>query len=177
MDTPENEQQQPTTTVGQDSVNEQIQALQQQLTDAEARAAAARDAQLRAMADLDNIRKRSEREMQNSRKFGQEKVLSDLLGVCDSLELGLKAAGEGADAKMIEGMELTLKQLLSVLEKHGVSVIEPVGQPFNPDHHEAMGMVPSNEMPPNHVVSVMQKGYLLHERLLRPAMVMVSRAG
>jgi molecular chaperone GrpE len=153
-------------------------ALQAQLADAEARASAAKDAQLRAIAELDNTRRRLEREAGISLKFAAEKLLGELLAVCDSLELGLKAAAaaEGPAVALAEGMQLTYRQLLSVLEKNGVREIDPQGQPFNPDFHQAMSMQDSSEVPANHVLSVMQKGYSLHERLLRPAMVIVARA-
>ncbi|QHS09427.1 nucleotide exchange factor GrpE [Sinimarinibacterium sp. NLF-5-8] len=161
----------------QPSIEIDVEILQQRLQEAEAQAQAAKDAQLRSMAELENTRRRLERDAQNSLKFANEKIISELLAVCDSLELGLKAAA-GADATarpLIEGVELTQRQLLSVLEKHGVKPIDPLGQPFNPEHHEAMSMVPSADTPANHVAGVMQKGYLLHERLLRPAMVMVAK--
>ena len=105
-------------------------------------------------------------------------MLGDLLGVIDSLELGLKAAAvpEASARSIAEGLGLTHRQLLSFLDKHGVKVLDPAGQPFNPELHEAVSAVESAEVPPNHVVAVMQKGYRLHERLLRPAMVMVARA-
>jgi molecular chaperone GrpE len=156
----------------------EIAALSQELEQARAEVAAAKDAQLRAAADLENTRRRLERDAASSLKFANERVLGDLLAVADSLELGLKAAGEGeGSAKALaDGMQLTYRQLMSVLEKHGVKQIDPTGQPFNPDHHQAMTLAESAELPPNHVVSTMQKGYLLHERLLRPAMVVVSRA-
>lgn len=159
-------------------LNAAIDALRTQLADAEARANAARDAQIRAVAEADNVRKRAEREMDNTRKYGAERVLGDLLAICDSVELGLKAAtSPDASAKAIaDGLELTYKQLLSFLDKHGVKLVDPTGEPFNPDWHEAMSMVPSADVAPNHVLSVMQKGYRLHERLLRPAMVIVARA-
>lgn len=148
------------------------------LAEAEAKAAAARDAQLRAVADLDNVRKRAEREIGNASKYSAEKLLGELLGVADSLDLGLAAAAkpEAQVAALLEGMKLTQKQLLSLLEKNGVKPVDPRGQPFNPELHEAVTMVPSAELPPNHVVDVMQKGYRLHDRLLRPAMVVVSKA-
>lgn len=154
-----------------------IAALQIELEQAQAQAAAARDAQLRAAADLENTRRRLERDATSSLKFATEKLLGELLAVCDSLELGLKAAaGEGPAKALADGMQLTYKQLVSVLEKNGVKQLDPAGQPFNPDHHQAMTMAESAELPANHVLSVLQKGYLLHERLLRPAMVVVSRA-
>lgn len=156
----------------------ELDALKSRLAQAEAQAQAAKDAQLRALADMENTRRRLERDAQNSLKYGAEKLLGELLGVCDSLELGLKAAGaaEGPAQALAEGMQLTYRQLMSVLEKHGVKQIDPAGQPFNPDFHQAMTMVESADVAPNHVLSVMQKGYALHDRLLRPAMVVVARA-
>jgi len=156
-----------------------VTALTAQLIDAEARVAAAKDAQLRALAELDNTRRRLEREAQTSLKYANENLLRQLLEVADSLELGLKAA-EGADqlqAKaLIEGKQLTYRQLMALLEKNGVRQLDPKGEAFNPDSHQAVSMVESEEVPPNHVVEVMQKGYRLHDRLLRPAMVVVARA-
>lgn len=159
---------------------DEIARLSALLTDAEARAATARDVQLRAMAELENTRRRLEREAQTSLRYANENLLRELLGVCDSLELGLKAA-EGADPQtqakaLIEGKQLTYRQLLALLEKYGVQPVDPQGQPFNPDLHQAMTLVESAEVQPNHVVEVMQKGYRLHERLLRPAMVVVAKA-
>ena len=161
-----------------DAVNDaaaEIAALRAKLAEAEK---AAQEARARAAAEFDNLRKRLEREAETSKKYGAERLLGELLGVSDSLELGLKAAqAPEASAQSIgEGMALTHKQLHAFFEKHGVKVVDPAGQPFNPEHHEAVSMVPSAEVPPNHVLSVMQKGYRLHERLLRPAMVMVAKA-
>jgi molecular chaperone GrpE len=161
----------------------QLEQAQSQLEQAQAQAAAAKDTQLRAVAELDNVRRRIEREAANSLKFANEKLLGELLSVCDSLELGLKAAaGEaqgsspGPAQAVAAGLQLTYRQLMAVLEKYGVRVVDPSGQPFNPDLHQAMTMAESAEVPANHVLSVMQKGYQLHERLLRPAMVVVARA-
>lgn len=153
-------------------------ALASRLTEAEASAAAANDAKLRAIADLDNVRKRAEREITNAAKYSAEKLLGELLGVADSLDLGLAAAAkpQAQIAALVEGMKLTQKQVLSLLEKNGVKQVDPRGQPFNPELHEAVTMLPSADLPPNHVVDVMQKGYRLHDRLLRPAMVVVSKA-
>jgi len=161
---------------GAEPVSE-LDALKAQLSEAQAQAAAAKESQLRAAADLENARRRIERDAANSLKFATEKLLGELLAVCDSLELGLKAADnqDGATKAMADGMQLTYRQLMSVLEKHGVRQLDPTGQPFNPDHHQAMTMAEATDLPPNHVLSTMQKGYLLHERLLRPAMVIVTR--
>lgn len=168
----------PETGAPEQSADTELQALQERLAEAEAAAQSARDAHMRLLAELDNVRKRTERETHNAAKYGAEKLLGELLGICDSLELGLKAAEspEAQLALLVEGMQLTQKQLFSVLEKHGVSQVNPVGEPFNPDFHEAISMVPSPEVAPNHVLNVMQKGYRLHDRLLRPAMVVVARA-
>lgn len=158
---------------------DELDVLRAQINDAETRAAAAKEAQLRAIADLENTRRRLERDAASSFKYATEKLLTELLAVTDSFELGLKAAAEAVDTSakaMGEGMQLTYRQLMSVLEKHGVKQIDPLGQPFDPDFHQAMTMAPSNEVPANHVLSVMQKGYSLHDRLLRPAMVVVARA-
>jgi len=148
-----------------------IAALEQQL-------AAARDQHLRTLAELDNVRKRAEREIQAGAKYGAEKLLNELLAVCDSLELGLRAAAapEASAKSIADGLTLTQKQLTAVLEKHGVKAVDAHGQPFNSEHHEAVSMVPSAEVPPNHVLNVMQTGYRLHDRLLRPAMVVVAKA-
>jgi molecular chaperone GrpE len=156
----------------------ELTALRARVAEAEKQAAAFRDQQLRAVAELDNVRKRADRDVATAHKYGADRVLGDLLPVCDSLELGMQAASaEHATAKTIaEGLGLTHRQLHGFLEKQGVRPVDPVGQAFNPDLHEAVSTVESHEVPPNHVVSVMQKGYRLHERLLRPAMVVVARA-
>lgn len=152
--------------------------LAAQLAEAQAQAAAAKDAQLRALADLENTRRRLEREAQTTAKYAAENLLRELINICDSLELGLKAASaaEGPAQALAEGMQITHRQLLALLEKNGVKALDPQGQPFNPDQHQAMSLVESAQVAPNHVVTVLQKGYSLHERLLRPAMVMVAKA-
>ena len=156
----------------------QLDALHQKLAEAEAAAAAAKDQALRAAAELDNVRKRAEREIETARKYGTERVLGDLRAITDSLELGLKAANapEASAQSIGEGMAITHKQLLQMMDKYGVAVVDPAGQPFNPDLHEAVSAIPSSDVPPNHVLGVMQKGYRLRDRLLRPAMVMVAKA-
>jgi len=153
----------------------EIAALRAKLTEAEK---AAQEARVRAAAEFDNVRKRLEREAETSKKYGAERLLGELLGVSDSLELGLKASqAPDASAKSIsEGLVLTHKQLHAFFDKHGVKVVDPAGQPFNPELHEAVSAVESADVAPNHVLSVMQKGYRLHERLLRPAMVVVAKA-
>jgi molecular chaperone GrpE len=133
---------------------------------------------MRIQAEMENSRRRAERDVENAHKYGLEKFAIALLPVKDSLEMGL-AAAEGSDHevadKLREGTELTLKMLTGVLEKFGVKEVNPQGEPFNAELHQAMMMQPSEEYPPNTVTAVMQKGYVLNERLIRPAMVMVSK--
>ena len=132
---------------------------------------------LRAQAEQDNMRKRAERDVENAHKYGLERFATELLPVVDSLEMGLAAATDDADASNIrEGTELTLKMFKDVMEKFGIEQIDPTGQPFNPEQHQAMTLQPTDEVPPDTVTSVMQKGYTLNDRLLRPAMVIVSKA-
>lgn len=155
-----------------------IEQLAEQLTEATRRADENWDKFLRTQAELENLRRRSEKDLQNANKYALERFAKELLSVVDSLELGLQAAvGETSDvAKLREGMELTLKQLSSVLEKFGIRAVDPMGEKFNPDLHQAMAMQPTADMEPNTVVKVFQKGYLLHDRLLRPAMVVIAQA-
>lgn len=154
-----------------------IKAIKKQLEEAQRTAQKNWDAVLRGRAELENFRKRSERELENAHKFGLERIVSELLPVKDSLELGL-AAGEGDDAraaKLREGMELTLKMFSVVLEKFGVREINPEGEDFNPEYHQAMTVQEADGKAPNSVVSVIQKGYLLNDRLIRPALVIVAK--
>ncbi len=133
---------------------------------------------VRAKAELENLRKRHDRDLSSAHKYALERFVNELLPVHDSLELGLKAAQEeNADvAKLNEGTELTLNLFASVMEKFNVVAIDPVGEPFNPELHQAMAMQPVEGVEPNTVVTVVQKGYSLNERLVRPAMVIVSQA-
>jgi len=134
---------------------------------------------LRVQAELENSQRRAKRDVEHAHKFALEKFAQELLPVKDSLEMGL-AAAEGSDHevadKLREGTELTLKMLGSAMEKFGIKEVNPQGEPFNPEWHQAMTMQESAEHEPNTVLTVMQKGYLLNERLLRPAMVVVSKA-
>ena len=134
---------------------------------------------LRLQAEMDNLRKRGVRDLENAHKFALDRFVADLLPVKDSLELGLAAAQDSGDLavqKLREGTELTLKMLTQVLEKFGVREINPLGEPFDPEFHQAMTLQPSAKVPPNTVMNVFQKGYALNERLVRPAMVVVSAA-
>lgn len=150
-------------------------ALQQELEDAKRAAGEFQDRVLRMQAEMENLRKRAERDLANAHKYAIEKFASELLQVKDSLELGLNA-GEVEAEKLREGTELTLKVLVSTLKKFAIEEIDPAGEPFDPNLHQAMTTQESREHEPNTVIQVMQKGYTLHERLLRPAMVIVARA-
>jgi len=129
---------------------------------------------LRERADLENQRKRVAREVEQARRFANEKLLGELLPVFDSLDAGLAAAGEQA-SPLRDGLELTYRQLLKVATDNGLSVVDPVGQPFNPEHHQAITQADPGDAAPGSVLQVFQKGYLLNERLLRPALVVVAR--
>jgi len=134
---------------------------------------------LRARADLENARRRHERELEGARRYALESFLQELLPVIDSLELGLAAVSETDNPdveKFREGTELTLKMLLGLLEKYGVTPIYPVGEKFNPELHQAMSMQETADAEPGTVLTVVQKGYTLHDRVVRPAMVIVAKA-
>lgn len=153
-----------------------VQELKAALQRAEEQAAQNRDAYLRAAAELDNVRKRSERDLENAHKYALERFLRELLPVKDSLEAGI-AAATGAHASLCEGLEMTLKLLETQLQRFGVSEINPSrGDAFDPERHEAMTMQPSIEAAPGSVLLTVQKGYLLEDRLLRPARVIVTRS-
>jgi len=147
------------------------------LEEARAKADEHWDKVVRAQAEMDNLKKRHQRELEQAHKFGLEKFVAELLGVWDSLELGYQAAKENHDIdKLLEGTELTLKMLADTMGKFGVEQIDPQGEPFDPEKHQAMGMVEREDLPPNTVAEVIQKGYSLNGRLVRPALVMVSKA-
>ena len=154
-----------------------FEALKTQLAEAEVKAQENLDKAVRAQAELENVRRRGQRDLENAHKYGLEKFLQDLLPIQDSLEMGLEAAKlETADVgKLIEGSELILKMLADLLDKNGIESIHPLGEPFDPEHHQAMSLLESDEHAPNTVVTVMQKGYKLNDRLVRPAMVAVSK--
>ena len=145
--------------------------------DLEAELEAAKDAALRAHADAMNVQRRADQEIEKARKFALERFCGDLLSVVDNLERALESSGdEQGSAALAEGVELTRKGFMDVLAKYGVETVDPQGEPFDPETAQAMSMVEQPDVEPNSVVAVMQKGYLLNGRLLRPAMVMVSKA-
>lgn len=131
-----------------------------------------REALMRTRADMDNMQKRAEREMEKARRYQHEAIMRDLLPVIDGLEQGLENAAEGDSAR--EGLELTRKLLLKALEDHGLEVLNPEGERFDPQWHEAMSMQPSEDAKPDTVLMVLQKGYRLDDRLLRAARVIVA---
>jgi molecular chaperone GrpE len=146
------------------------------LAAAEAKATENRDSYLRAVAELDNFRKRSEREIENARKFAIERFAQELVTVGDALEAGINAGAANPGPALLEGAEATLRQLHRAFDKAGIKIIDPLGVPFDPAWHEAMVAQESREQPANTVLSVIQKGYSLNGRLLRPARVIVSKA-
>lgn len=150
--------------------------LEKKLTEAEIKAGEAWNQQLRAQAELDNIRRRAERDVSNAHKYALEKFVADQLPIVDSLDRALLSdVGDNELAKKIhEGIELTMSLFLKTLEKHGVKQVNPLGEAFNPELHQAIATQPSNEFEPNTVMEVLQKGYTLNDRLIRPALVVVS---
>ncbi|MGB2271518.1 MAG: nucleotide exchange factor GrpE [Pseudomonadales bacterium] len=157
-----------------DSLEAKLAALTEQLADA-------KDDQLRVQAEMQNLRRRAERDVESAHKFGLEKLINGLLPVLDNLDRAISAVPEdSADNEavkaLLEGVELTRKSATDVLTRFSVEVLEPFGEPFDPQFHEAMTMVPSATAEPNSVVDVLQKGYTLNGRLLRAAMVVIAKA-
>jgi molecular chaperone GrpE len=160
---------------GQDPGALDAEDLRQQLATLQEQGEQHRNDYLRAVAEMDNIRKRAQRDVEAAHRFGIERFAADLLEVRDSLELGIAAGGAGAGGPLLEGMEATLRQLDKAFEKAGITVVDPLGQPFDPEFHEAMTTQESPDQPPGTVLNVFQKGYLLNGRLLRPARVVIAR--
>jgi len=162
---------------GEETPAQSQEKLLLELQDAQAKADEHWNQLLMARADLSNAQRRAERDLANAHKFGVEKLALELIPVKDSMEMGLAAVAEGDEQdKVREGMELTLQMFSGVLDKFGVKEINPQGEKFNPDFHQAMSMQESTDIAPNTVMTVFQKGYVLNERLIRPAMVVVSKA-
>jgi molecular chaperone GrpE len=155
----------------------ELERLQLALGEAEERAKSHWEQYLRAVADLDNVRKRAQRDIEAANRYGLEKFAAELLPVRDSLELAVQNAENATDIRSLkQGQEATLQLLAKALEKLGIVTINPVGEPFDPARHEAMMAQPSNTAEPNSVLQVVQPGYELNGRLLRPARVIVSKA-
>lgn len=153
--------------------------LEQELVQAQQALTEAADQVMRAQADAQNIRRRAEQDVSKARKFALEKFAEELIPVVDNLERGLESAqNDDADVKVIrEGMEMTLSSFVTALKKFNVEPVDPQNEPFDPQLHQAMSMVENDNVEPNTVLHVMQKGYQLNGRLVRPAMVMVSKGG
>ncbi|MEX1196843.1 MAG: nucleotide exchange factor GrpE [Pseudohongiellaceae bacterium] len=154
------------------------QALQR-LTEAEEKLASQKEEVLRAHAEVHNMRRRTEQDVEKAHKYGQEKLVGELLAVIDNLERALQAVPDKEDPQvqaLYQGVELTLKSFMDTLNRFNVQSIDPEGEPFDPQRHEAMTLQENDEVEPNTVVAVMQKGYTLHGRVIRPARVIVSRS-
>ena len=161
-----------------DAVSHDLQAL---LDEAREEADKQKELAIRTLADMENLKRRTRKDVEDAHKFGLEKFVTELLQVLDSMEMGLDAAKKAQDEQgdgvspLVEGMEMTLKQMLDVLEKFNVERIDPAGEAFDPQAHEAMTMMPSEDHDSNTVVEVVQKGYRLNERLVRAARVIVAQ--
>ncbi len=155
--------------------SEEQQPVSEQLLE---QVASAKDQVLRVQAEMQNVRRRAERDVENAHKYALDKFTSDLLPVVDNLERALATIDSADEAQkaVSEGLELTLKSFMEVLSRHKIEAIDPAGQPFDADLHQAVSMVPNPDLEPNTVMDVFQKGYTLNGRLVRPAMVVVSQA-
>lgn len=153
-----------------------VEALSQKVESLKQKAAENFDKVMRAQAEMENLRKRTAREIENAHKYGLDRFIKDLLPVLDSMELGISASDNAGDiASLKEGMDLTLKMFIDVLNKSGIEVIDPQGEKFNPELHEAVSVQAVDDGESGTVIAVMQKGYTLNGRLVRPAMVVVAR--
>ncbi len=157
--------------------NFRVEELEKALQEAQSTVDSQKDSVIRAAAEVDNIRRRAAIDVEKARKFALEKFANELLPVLDNMERALQGTDAEAEATkaIYEGVELTAKSFVSAVEKFGLTQVDPQGETFNPELHQAIGMQPSADFPANTVMMVMQKGYTLNERLLRPAMVMVSQ--
>ncbi|WP_319408161.1 nucleotide exchange factor GrpE [uncultured Desulfosarcina sp.] len=155
-----------------------LKDLEEKLTVAQAEANENRDRMLRMAAEFENFKKRSARELDDIRKYATENLIRELLSVVDNLERAIASAApeNENDQRLVDGVSLTLAEINKILERHYVSPIQALGESFDPAFHQAMCQEESTDQPPNTVVQEFQKGYLIHDRLLRPAMVVVSKA-
>jgi molecular chaperone GrpE len=179
------DEQEPVETDEQPEINqtedtEKAKSIEEQLEEAQQEAAQERDRQLRLSAEFENYKKRMNRQMDEFRKYANEALLKDLLSVVDNLERALSTSGEDSGesikGSLIEGVEMTLNEILKILTKFNVTPIKSLEKPFDPVFHEAVMQEESDEQPENMVINEFQKGYLIHDRLLRPSMVVVSKA-
>jgi len=154
-----------------------VRPPENELETARAEAASLREQHLRAVAELENVRRRAARDVESAHRYGVERFAAELLSVADSMEMGLQSIPEDqAGGPVAVGFRATLKQLAQCLERFGITPIEPLGEPFDPELHEAMTMQPAPDKTPGSVLTVIQKGYRIHDRLLRAARVIVVRA-
>ena len=152
------------------SIDAELAAAQAQLQEA-------REAQLRALAEMENVRKRAQRDVESAHRFAVERFAADMIEVRDTLELGLAAAGAAPEAaKFVEGSQATLRMVDKAFERAGIAVVDPLGQSFNPELHEAIMAQPTADHPVGSVLTVVQKGFTLNGRLLRPARVVIARS-
>ncbi len=154
--------------------------LTEQIKQAEQKAEENWELLLRTRAEMDNLRRRTEKDLENAHKFALEKFVTELLPILDSMEMGMAVEENGNPEDTVkalkEGIEMTVNMMKKAFEKFNIKVIDPLNEKFDPELHQAMSMQPSDEVEPNTVIAVMQKGYTLNDRLVRPAMVMVSKA-
>jgi molecular chaperone GrpE len=161
---------------GQDTPDPAV-SLDAELATAQAQLQEAREAQLRALAEMENVRKRAQRDVESAHRFAVERFAADMIEVRDTLELGLAAAGAAPEAaKFVEGSQATLRMVDKAFERAGIAVVDPVGQSFNPELHEAIMAQPTADQPVGRVLTVVQKGFTLNGRLLRPARVVIARS-
>jgi molecular chaperone GrpE len=158
-----------------DSPEKNADSLESQLEDAQANATDNWSQYLRAKAEMDNLRRRNIKDVENAHKYGLEKFATEMLPVLDGIGMGLSVEDASAES-LREGMELTMNMLEKMMEKLGIEEIDPINEKFDAAKHQAMSVQPNADVEPNTVIAVMQKGYSLNERLIRPAMVMVSKA-
>jgi molecular chaperone GrpE len=167
--------QEPAPDVSETQAPEPLDAEVASLKQKVAKAEQQRDELLRALADYDNSRKRAARDIEVERKFAHSKLASDLLPALDNLDRALAAAKQANEkGPLVQGVLATQAQILDILKRHGITPIESNGQPFDPHLHQAVTMMPSKEQPPNTVVQVLQQGFMIHDRVLRPASVIVA---
>jgi molecular chaperone GrpE len=166
-------EEQATETLNPEPLEAEIASLQEKLTKSEQQ----RDDMLRTLADYENSRKRSARDLETERKFSHGKLAVDLLPALDNLERAVAAAKQAGDkGPLFQGVMATQAQILDILKRHGITIIESLGQPFDPHLHQAVTMMPSADQPANTVIQVLQQGFMIHDRVLRPASVIVSAA-
>lgn len=149
--------------------------LEDKLTEAEQKAHESWEKLVRMTAELDNVRRRAARDVEQAHRYGQEKLIISLLPVLDSLEQAIQLVDQNSAPAMFEGLQLTMKLFLDTLNKQGVTQLDPQREPFNPQEHEVMSMVESKELPSNSVLTVFQKGYRLADRIIRPARVIIAK--